>query len=208
MVLDLRVCFVGESFVAGVGDQKALGWAGRLAGRAMAAGQPMTYYNLGIRREISTELRARWAAECTPRLPDGADRRLVVSTGVNDTVHENGSPRVESGESVANLAAVLAGASDKGWTTLVVAPPPNADEEHNQRLLALDERFAAHCDSVGVPYVRVHQPLRENRIWMRDVAAGDGYHPSAVGYDEFAELLAPHWLLWLADPSSELPVVR
>ncbi|MFC9994343.1 GDSL-type esterase/lipase family protein [Nocardia sp. NPDC127526] len=207
-MLDLRVCFVGESFVAGVGDQKALGWAGRLAARAMAAGQPMTYYNLGVRREISTELRARWSAECTPRLPEGCDRRLVISTGVNDSVHENGRPRVESERSVENLAAILAGARDKGWTTLVVAPPPNVDEQHNERLLDLDERFAAHCESVGVPYVQVHQPLRANRIWMGDVAAGDGYHPSAAGYDEFAELLAPHWLLWLTEPSSGLPVVR
>ncbi|UFS94492.1 GDSL-type esterase/lipase family protein [Nocardia huaxiensis] len=208
MVLDLRVCFLGESFVAGVGDEKCLGWAGRLAQRAIAAGQPLNYYNLGIRRETSTELRARWEAECTPRLPAGVDGRIVISTGVNDTMIENDRPRVESDQSVANLAAILDGTRDKGWTTLVVSPPPNIHDDHNKRIAELDRRFADCCESAGVPYVRAHQALRENTTWMRDIRAGDGYHPSAVGYDEFADSLVPHWLLWLVDPGSDLPVVR
>ncbi|QDP82676.1 G-D-S-L family lipolytic protein [Nocardia otitidiscaviarum] len=202
MLEDLRVCFVGESFVAGVGDQRCLGWAGRLAVRAIAAGQPLTYYNLGVRRETSTQLRARWLTECEPRLPTGCDGRLVLSTGVNDTMHEHGRPRVPLDESVANLAVVLEVARAREWPVLVVAPPPIADAAHTDRIAALDERFAAHCDAVGVPYVRAHQPLRDNRVWMAEVAAGDGAHPGAAGYDEFAELLAPHWLRWLTDPGS------
>lgn len=208
MLEDLRVCFAGESFVAGVGDPKCLGWAGRLAGRAIAAGQPLTYYNLGIRGETSTELRARWVAECTPRLPEGSNARLVLSTGVNDTHTLNGGPRVAPDESVDNLAAILAGAREKGWPVLVVAPPPVADPAHNDRIAALDERYGTLCESVGVSYARTHQPLRANPIWMREVAAVDGAHPAAAGYAEFAELLAPHWLLWLADPNAGLPAVR
>ncbi|MGW4241519.1 GDSL-type esterase/lipase family protein [Nocardia sp. NPDC004722] len=208
MVLDLRVCFIGESFVAGVGDQKCLGWAGRLAARAIAAGQPLTYYNLGIRRENSTELAARWEAECALRLPAGSDCRVVISTGVNDTQFEDGRPRVELEDSVRNLAAILRAARERGWQTMVVAPPPNVDDAHNARILALDTRYADLCEEVKVPYLRTHHPLRENPVWMREVTAGDGYHPGAPGYDEFAALLAPHWLLWLADPGSELPVVR
>lgn len=208
MVLDLRVCFVGESFVAGVGDQKGLGWAGRLAARAIAAGIPLTHYNLGIRRENSSELRRRWESECAPRLPEGTDRRVVISTGVNDTQFENGRARVDSAASTRNLTEILRRARERGWHTLVVAPPPNVDDEHNARLLDLDARYAEHCEHAGVPYLRAHQPLRENEIWMRDVVAGDGFHPGAAGYDQYAALLFPHWLLWLGDPGSELPVVR
>lgn len=208
MVLDLRICFLGESFVAGVGDQKGLGWAGRLATRAIAAGQPLTFYNLGIRRETSSELRTRWEAECTRRLPEGADCRVVISTGVNDSVLERGLPRVDPVESVANLDAILRRVQGNGWQPLVVAPPPNVDPAHNHRLEVLDEKFAQLCDGLGVPYLRAHQPLLENKIWMQDVAAGDGYHPGAAGYDEFAALLVPHWLLWLADPGSGLPTLR
>ncbi|WP_067567673.1 GDSL-type esterase/lipase family protein [Nocardia acidivorans] len=208
MVPDLRVCFLGESLVAGIGDRQCLGWAGRLAVRAIAAGQPLSYYNLGVRRENSTELRARWEAECTPRLPAGADCRVVISTGVNDTQFENGRARVDPAVSIENLTAILRGVREKGWPALVVAPPPNVDEDHNRRLLALDAGFAELCDALEMPYLRAHQPLRENPIWMREVAATDGYHPDAPGYDEFAALLAPHWLRWLADPDSGPAAVR
>ena len=42
MARDLRICFVGDSFVAGVGDPLCLGWPGRLAARTFADGQPLT----------------------------------------------------------------------------------------------------------------------------------------------------------------------
>jgi lysophospholipase L1-like esterase len=36
---DVRVCFVGDSFVAGVGDPRHLGWAGRLAAQSQRKGR-------------------------------------------------------------------------------------------------------------------------------------------------------------------------
>ncbi|BDT93418.1 hypothetical protein IFM12275_33940 [Nocardia sputorum] len=198
MSRDLRVCFVGDSFVAGVGDPGCLGWAGRLASAAHAEGVPLTAYNLGVRRQTSTDVVRRFGAECAPRLPEGVDARVVLSFGVNDTLHENGGPRVTPDESVANLSALLAQAAARGWPVLMVAPPPIADEEHNARTAALDERFARVCAASGVPYVRVHQPLRDNAVWGAEVRAGDGAHPGAAGYAEIAALIAPRWRAWLA----------
>jgi lysophospholipase L1-like esterase len=43
---------------------------------------------------------------------------------------------------------------------------------------------------------------------MRSIDAGDGFHPDAAGYMELAALIVPHWLLWLAQPGSVLPIVR
>lgn len=48
---DIRISFVGDSFVNGIGDQAGLGRAGRLCVWAMAKGLPITYYNLGIRSD-------------------------------------------------------------------------------------------------------------------------------------------------------------
>ncbi|WP_067826273.1 DUF459 domain-containing protein [Nocardia inohanensis] len=199
---DVRVCFVGESYVAGVGDPRGMGWAGRLAARAEAAGQPLVHYNLGIKREDSNELRARWASECARRLPAGADCRVVVSTGANDTQFENGRRRVDLATSLANLTEILDTARARGWRTLVVSPPPNVDEEHNSRLIELGDGYAQVCERAGVPFVRVHETLRASPTWMADVRAGDGYHPGADGYAEFAELVAPQWLGWLAETGS------
>ncbi|WP_338088191.1 GDSL-type esterase/lipase family protein [Nocardia transvalensis] len=199
---------MGDSLVAGLGDRQCLGWAGRLAARAVGAGQPLTYYNLGVRRQDSTEIAGRWEEECARRLPPEVDGRVVFSFGVNDTLLEDGRTRVAPEQSVANLTAVLRRARELGWATLMVAPPPVEDDEHNSRTEKLDAEFAEVCEAEDVSYVRVHQTLRHSGTWMREVTAGDGYHPSAVGYDEFAALIVPHWLLWLSDPGSGLPVVR
>ena len=45
---DIRICFVGDSFVNGIGDETALGWVGRVCALAHTHGFPLTSYNLGI----------------------------------------------------------------------------------------------------------------------------------------------------------------
>ncbi|WP_347059518.1 hypothetical protein ABC795_03530 [Blastococcus sp. HT6-30] len=45
---DLRVCFLGDSSTAGVGDDDGLGWVGRLAASARRYGTALTGYNLGV----------------------------------------------------------------------------------------------------------------------------------------------------------------
>ncbi|MEV6334345.1 GDSL-type esterase/lipase family protein [Nocardia vinacea] len=197
---DLRVCFIGDSFVAGVGDPQCLGWVGRLAAQTYANGQPLTAYNLGVRMQTSTEILGRWQTECAPRFPDGSDARLVVSFGVNDTMFIDRLPRVAPEQSAANLSELLTQAAE--FPVLVVAPPPIDDAEQNARTAALDEYFAEICAAAAVPYVRVHQPLRDSAVWMREVRAGDGAHPGAAGYDELAALIHPHWREWLAWPTS------
>lgn len=93
---------------------------------------------------------------------------------------------------------MLRQAAARGWRVLAVAPPPIADQDHNARSAALDERFAEICASAAVPYVRIRHALRENPVWMREVRAGDGAHPGAGGYDVLAELVEPRWREWLS----------
>ena len=69
----VRICFVGESFVNGTGDPECLGWAGRICVDANKKGYDITYYNLGVRRETSAELKNRWQREVYYRLPKEAE---------------------------------------------------------------------------------------------------------------------------------------
>jgi len=198
---DLRVCFLGDSFVAGVGDPECLGWVGRLTARTHRGGQPSTAYNLGVRRETSRDVLDRWHAECRPRLTAGGAGRIVVSVGVNDTTIEGRGPRVVPAASAAHLDDLLAGAAAAGWPALVVGPPPVTDQAQIARLQVLDEVFAGVCVERGVGYVRVLDGLLSTGPWMREVAAGDGAHPGAAGYGQLADLLWPTWSVWLArDP--------
>ena len=194
---DRRVFFVGDSFVAGVGDPEHRGWVGRLAERAQRAGAPITAYNLGVRRDTSDDICRRWMDEVAVRRGAGAQERLVVSFGVNDTTADGRGTRVAPERSAANLRTLLADAAGAGLPALVVGPPPVADGAQNRRIAGLDEQFAAAAAEAGAPYVAVFAALRRTPGWMDEVAAGDGAHPGAAGYGLLTDLVAPVWLGWL-----------
>ena len=90
----MRICFIGDSFVNGVGDDSGLGWIGRLGVALRAAGCDLTLYNLGVRRDTSADIARRWRAEAEARLPEGVDGRLVFAFGTNDGTPGEGPGRV------------------------------------------------------------------------------------------------------------------
>ena len=47
--LDIRACFLGDSFTFGQGDDTGLGWVGRVLAAERGRGVELTAYNLGIR---------------------------------------------------------------------------------------------------------------------------------------------------------------
>ena len=194
---DRRVFFVGDSFVAGVGDPEHRGWVGRLAARAQRAGAPITAYNLGVRRDTSDDICRRWMDEVAVRRGAGAQERLVVSFGVNDTSRCADGTRVAAEHSVANLRTLLGEAATAHLPVLVVGPPPVADPAQNRRLAALDERLRRTCAEARVPYVAVFAALQSEPRWMDEVSAGDGSHPAATGYGLLADLVEPVWREWL-----------
>ncbi len=191
--------FFGDSHTVGAGDPEALGWAGRVAGAAGAAGIPVTSYNLGVRGQTSVEVAARLRAEAAPRLPDdGSDSRAVFAFGVNDVALRDGRPRCSRGESLEALASALDGAAELGMRPLVIGPAAIDDEDANERIVALSAAFAGLCDQRGVLFVPLVEGLLRSHRWRQEVAAGDGAHPGAYGYMEIARLvLAAGWLDWL-----------
>ncbi|MEV8145550.1 GDSL-type esterase/lipase family protein [Specibacter sp. NPDC078709] len=76
-----QICFVGDSFVAGIGDETALGWTGWLATRQATAGHPVTAYNLGIRGNTSAQILDRIGAEIDQRRSPLRPTRVVLSMG-------------------------------------------------------------------------------------------------------------------------------
>lgn len=198
MSKDIRICFVGDSFVNGTGDETALGWAGRLCATAQARGIPVTYYNLGIRRNTSSDILLRWEAECSVRLPSACDARVVLSCGVNDTAIENGTVRVRPEESRANVREILRGA--KKYKVLMLGPPPVGEDEQNERIMALSQSFAEEARAHGVPYIDLFSPLVSDAGYQREVSSSDGSHPRSSGYAKMARIVSssPSW--WFYAP--------
>ena len=196
---DIRICFVGDSYVQGTGDDECLGWAGRLCASARRAGHNITYYNLGVRRETSTDIARRWLAECAPRLLPASENYLVFSFGANDVSLGDGQQRVRGDDTIANLHAMLDNARTR-YRTLMVGPPPAADDDHNARLARLSERMHGVAVRLGVPYVATLPALIDDRIWLDEVRDNDGAHPRAAGYARLARVVAASGAWWFGKP--------
>ncbi|HTF33636.1 MAG TPA: GDSL-type esterase/lipase family protein [Myxococcota bacterium] len=194
---DLRICFVGDSFVQGTGDPECLGWAGRVCARAARAGGRVTYYNLGVRRDTSADIQRRWRDEVACRLPPDVDGRVVLSFGTNDTTAQAGRARVVLEESLGSARAILEQA--KSWRPLLVGPPYLSEPEQALRLRALSRGLSILCQELGVPFVEAFEALGRSAQWCADIAAHDGMHPRAEGYEVLAELVAasPVWQAWI-----------
>lgn len=191
----IRICFLGESFVNGIGDPECLGWAGRICVNANKKGHDITYYNLGVRRETSTELKVRWLREVSYRLPKEYDGRVVFCFGENDTTIENGKTRVAFEESLNNIRSILSEVKQL-YPVLMVSPPPCTDKEQNQRIANLTQEFALVCQELDVPYLNVFSILEKSKIWIEEAKNYDGAHPRGPGYAEFAQIVN-NWEAWL-----------
>jgi acyl-CoA thioesterase-1 len=122
----------------------------------------------------------------------------VLSFGVNDTMFESGVSRVAADASISHLRTLLRQLDAAAWPVMMAGPPAVDDEQHNERVVALDASVAAECDRHAVPYVSVVRQLRNHDAWRREVREGDGADPGARGYEALATLLRPAWDDWLA----------
>ena len=195
---EVRICFVGDSFVNGTGDSECLGWTGRVCAHANKKGYDITYYNLGIRRDTSTDIAKRWLQEVSLRLPKEYDGRVVFSFGLNDTTVENGKTRVDLVDSIKNASEILSKAQ-KLYPVLMVGPAPYAEQKDGQRTnrnTDLSKQFALICNELNIPYLDLFPILEKSNIWINEARANDGVHPRAGGYAEFAQIVE-NWDSWL-----------
>jgi acyl-CoA thioesterase-1 len=193
----MRVCFFGDSLINGTGDDDALGWAGRIVARARQGGRDVTLYNLGIRRDTSGDIAARWKREATVRISPECDGRLVFSFGVNDCASSGAdhAPRVEHAQSVANAELILE-AAQRWLPTLMVGPAILADDpQANARVAALSADYARLCGRLGIPYLEICHLVATSPVWGREALAADGAHPNRGGYTLLADAIA-EWEAW------------
>lgn len=192
---DVRICYIGDSFVNGTGDPTKLGWAGRLSQSSQDNNLDITHYNLGIRRETSEDILKRWELECQSRLPKVSENKVVFSFGVNDTVIENGQRRVALEKSIENTRAILLKAS-KLYDVIMIGMPPINDDAQNQSIKELDSKFQDLCNELNIPYLSTFNRLLHDKVWRDEVALNDGAHPRDKGYEILANFIK-NWSGWV-----------
>ncbi len=189
----MRICFFGDSFTNGTGDEDGLGWVGRVVARARQTGYDVTAYNLGIRRDTSADIAARWRDEAERRLPPvyRAEGLLAFSFGTNDCADENGAPRVPFGRALANTESILSEATAFA-PTIMIGPAPAYDEDAvDRRTRVLSEAERELCARLGVPYLAIFDFVASCDAWRQDAQRGDGTHPNRAGYAALADFI---WL--------------
>jgi lysophospholipase L1-like esterase len=191
---DHRICFVGDSFVQGTGDTAGGGWVRRVAAAAVAAGYDITAYKLGVRRDTSADIAARWQAECDARLRAECSPYLVFSFGANDMTADGEVLRVPMPASVENFRSIISEARSR-CPTLVIGPLPVGDAAQDTRIIALCATYALLAAEIGVPYLPLAESLANDPAWTRAVTAGDGTHPDGSGYALIAERVL-QWAAW------------
>lgn len=200
MIENIRICFIGDSFVQGTGDPEHRGWVSRVL---WATGRDITAFNLGVRRNTSEDVLRRCWREVLPRTMPGADNRLVISFGSNDAVQEDGAVRVDPARCLDNWASILDESLRQAINPLVVGPPPVIDAgiEHLRRTAKLADEMAALCLSRRIPFIHTTLDLANDPTWTQEVMAGDGAHPGSIGYQRLADLiLADQWHEWITQP--------
>jgi acyl-CoA thioesterase I len=198
--MSIRICFFGDSIVNGTGDDACLGWVGRISSGARRRGIDLTCYNLGVRRETSADVLARWQAEARARLPDQFDGRLVFSFGANDCCpgDDVGGVRVAPSRALANAKAILQVAL--AWRpTLMFGPLPLCEATVDARIRNLSADFASLCGGLSVPYLDMFDLVASSTVWRDEAIAGDGVHPNEGGYSLVAEAIeaCPVWRDWI-----------
>lgn len=178
----MKLLFLGDSLTAGYADESGLGWAGRLAIKAMRTGRDLTWYNLGIRANTSTDIHNRWKEEVDRRCGD-QQPHLVLSMGAADIAR---GVSIETTQT--NALAMLTEMTARG-PLLVIGPPPSLREGYAQAVVPLDTMLSGLAKRHGIPYVSSLRLLDGMPTYETSLKTGDGIHPDANGYAVWAEAL-------------------
>jgi lysophospholipase L1-like esterase len=193
--LDIRVCFMGDSFTLGTGDPEGLGWPGRVFAAERGRGVNLTAYNLGIRGNTSAQMAERAAAEISARIADRGERKgVVITCGSNDVFL--GRPLEES---VQALRGMLQWARSEGYGALVVSPPCMADPAHEAKRIELQKAQGQVCADLATPMLDLTAAVADWSAWRSEAKTGDGVHPGPEGYRRVAAafLVWTAWRDWL-----------
>ncbi len=191
---DIRINFIGDSYINGTRDPQYMGWPGRVCAASQGKEVAITCCNLGVRADTSADILRRWQGEVAARRLVPHDARLVFGFGANDCWIIDGQPRVSRADSERNAEEILSQASEL-LPTLMVGPPPGLDADEHARRREASAMLQEVAARAGVPYLDVIAGLGEAEVWRAEVRAGDQIHPGAGGYSALAEVVLG-WSEW------------
>lgn len=198
---DDLILFQGDSITdagrCGTGDGLGGGYVAMVRAMITARhpGLAVRIANRGVGGDRTTELLARWRADCLDVRP----QVLSIKIGVNDVWRLrgewNGQKYVPLADYRANYESLIAQAKGSGVRVLALVGPTTIAEENDGELARqLDER-AACVRELATRHGAVYVPAREAIVRALKEQPGvrwtsDGCHPTAAGH----ALIAATWM--------------
>lgn len=194
LLTSLNICVLGDGIASGEGDPQHRGWAGQLIDSVRDEHGPLNYYNLGIVGQNSEAVLKR-LGELEPRMPLGADNRLILAIGLMDAIGVRGEEPLPAKTSWQNLTTLLKEIHGH-YKPLLVGPPPVYDPAQNTRLKRINSGFRELCTRSRVPYVDLFTSLVDDVQYRRELNQGDRIHPGPFGHRKIFDLISNDRSWW------------
>lgn len=189
---DVLYVALGDSAVEGVGASRPeLNYVSRLYARLREIYPNARVDNLGVGGATSVDVLARQLDRAVALDPD----LVTLSVGPNDITE-----RVPLADYTRNVDAILAGLVARTHAVIVANLLPDlavtprfrgrdAEAAVGRRTIEFNGELARVARRHGVQTVDLYGPSRREVPVRPELMAGDGYHPSDVGYARWAELM-------------------
>jgi lysophospholipase L1-like esterase len=194
VLTDLNICVLGDGIAMGIGDPQNQGWPGLLMDSVRVGHGPLNYYNLGIVGQNSEAVLGR-LNELEPRMPLGADNRLILAFGLMDAVGIGDEEPLPAKTSWQNLTSALKDVHGH-YKPLLVGPPAVYDPGQNGRLKRINGGFRELCTRARVPYVDLFTSLIDDVQYRRELIQGDRLHPGSYGHRKIFDLVSNDRSWW------------
>ncbi len=181
---------LGDSTAVGVGADQGGGYPDRIARRLAASGTQVNLVNLGAAGATADDVRR----EQLPKLLAERPALVTIGVGLNDVLR--GRPLAD----YARDLEVIADAVARTNAAVVVSELPDVSRSPSgagsspslaRRLAAYNATLRRVAERHGFQIAEVEEPSRRAFRGRADVFAKDGFHPSARGYELWADLVWP-----------------
>ena len=181
---------LGDSTAAGVGAEHGGGYPERLARRIEASGTPVRLVNLGMPGATAEDLRRAQL----PRVLAEQPALVTIGIGVNDVLR--GRPLAE----YARDLEIIADTVSRSKAAVVISELPDLPGAPSaagspravaRRVAAYNATIRLIAERHGMQVAALEATSRRAFAARPELLAKDGLHPSARGYDLWAEAMWP-----------------
>lgn len=181
--------FFGDSITLGVNVTPDDTWTSLVGVQLNAFGLPVpptTFYNLGVRKNSSKSVLARFETEfMTRKLPE-TEAYFVFLCGTVDMAMPKSQTVHSIEESLGYTRSLIEKAKSYGQV-LFMSGTPVKNEEHSERVAALALEQEKLCAELGVEFINLHEILIQNQSYVQSLT--DGIHPLEMGNAAIADLV-------------------